>query len=132
MKNTVINKETVIINLIMSSGKSAWEKGVTAYAVELLNTIEDNDMPMKVPEMFRDFQEILLDGSEDWYHYSHEKRSIVSNEEIATRLTPPSKLKRGNYTNPPNSWESWLDVQARALGQACVKLYEAMHYKNMD
>lgn len=49
--------------------------------------------------------------------------SLIYDADIAGRLCCPSELKKTrNGERRPNSREEWLDVQARALYQACNRL----------
>ena len=90
--------------------RSAWDKGVLAYALELLDAYE----PQTVTK------EGLLNGATDWSAYSYGGGSSIYDADIAEQLCTPSELKkkRGGELLP-NAAETWLDVQARALGQAC-------------
>ena len=88
--------------------RGAWQTAVKIYALELLEEMEGDFSSAK-----------LLNGADNWRHYSHGGSALIYNRDIAERLCPPSELKRkrGGYL-PPNSNESWLDCQARALSQA--------------
>jgi hypothetical protein len=94
--------------------KSAWNKGVTAYALELLEDVADNEEVTK---------ERLLNGASDWNQYSWGGSSLIYDEDIAKRLCTPSELKKTrNGERKPNASEEWLDTQARALYQACNRI----------
>lgn len=89
--------------------KSAWTKGVELYAQELLESIEGKPVS----------KEALLNGAKDWSEYSKGGCALIYDADIAERLCTASELKRKKGGDmPPNSQESWLDVQARALFQA--------------
>lgn len=97
--------------------RSAWSKGVIAYALELLdNLAELAPDDLADPETVR---RVLLNGASDWEQYSYGGCALIYDSDIAERLCTSSKLKhcRGGELNP-NSRENWLDVQARALLQA--------------
>lgn len=103
--------------------RSAWDKGVKSYAFDLLNKYEEyceyegRLLPLT--------EETLLNGASDWYSYSCGGCSFIYDFDIANRLCTPSELSRTNSgKKAPNSRESWLDVQARALTQACALLLE--------
>jgi hypothetical protein len=91
-----------------SPAKSAWQKGVKEYALELLEELEGDYTAEK-----------LLNGAENWKAYSYGGCSLIYDTDIAERLCSPSELKRtkGGERQPSGS-ETWLDVQARALSQA--------------
>lgn len=103
---------TTIENVKM---RSAWDRGVKEYALEMLEYIQDD-----YPEITREnAKEILLNGASDWHQYSYGGCSLIFDNEIAERLCCPSELKRKKGGElPPNNCEEWLDVQARALRRA--------------
>ena len=97
------------------AGRSAWSRGVQAYAVELVESLSDDaDLSNEVI-----LQKALLNGASSWQQYSEGGCSLVYNADIAERLCSPSELKRvRGGDSAPNSRETWIDVQARALWQA--------------
>lgn len=111
--------------------RSAWSKGVTVYAIELLENLEEaiNDgyfdpEDLEAPKLLN---KALLNGAEDWSAYSWGGSSLIYNEDIASRLCCPSELKKNrNGERKPNNREEWLDVQARALFQASNRLKKAI------
>lgn len=110
--------------------RSAWDRGVQAYALELLDNYDEyvryaaNDGG-EVPELS---EATLLNGAAGWSQYSWGGSSLIYNQDIAERLCSPSELKRVTNKNGlrdyPNSREHWLDVQARALYQAANRVAE--------
>ena len=101
---------------------SAWVKGVREYAIELL---EETD---GIPTDGQSINNCLLCGAADWKQYSYGGYALVYDEDIAKRLCCPSELKRNrNGERNPNSRETWLDVQARALHQAAIMIRYAWH-----
>ena len=55
--------------------------------------------------------------------YSYGGCSLIYDSQIAERLCTPSEFKKKDGGRlAPNSKESWLDVQTRALYQACVRI----------
>lgn len=109
----------IIAELNTRKDRSAWDKGVTAYATELAESLGNWE---KQPESIAELKEMMLNGASDWNAYSWGGSSLIYNQEIAERLCSPSELKRVTNKNGlrdyPNSRENWLDVQARALNQA--------------
>ena len=100
--------------------RSAWNKGVTLYTLEMLDDVAENiDYSGKEPETRVELKALALNGAESWDQYSWGGSSLVYDCNIAERLCTPSELKktRGGERRP-NSQEEWLDVQARALYQA--------------
>ena len=103
--------------------RSAWSRGVKSYAVELLDELAENIQGGYIDPEDLDspalLKKALLNGAADWNQYSWGGCSLCYDCQIAERLCTPSeyKRKRGGELQP-NSQETWLDVQARALSQA--------------
>ena len=114
------NYEYIKQKLETRKDRSAWDKGVTIYALELLDEIKESiDYNGKEPETMEELKKIALNGAENWDEYSWGGCSLIYNGDIAERLCTPSELKKTqNGERRPNSREEWLDVQARALRQA--------------
>ena len=104
--------------------RSAWNKGVTLYALELVEELEERaEYEGRNPEAGKECREWMLNGAQDWDQYSRGGRSLIYDSDIAERLCCPSKLKRTrNGERRPNSREEWLDTQARALYQAANRV----------
>ena len=113
----------ILTDLISSfQYRSAWDKGVHKYALELLEDIDDHQKPTK---------ESLLSGASSWFEYSQGGCSLIWNEDIAERLCTPSELKRSNHGDRnPNRNENWIDCQARALRQASKRILRVAN--NLD
>ena len=102
---------------------SAWSKGVKAYALDLLEVLEEsiqgdwfNDTDILSPNLLR---KELLNGAADWLEYSEAGNALIYDKDIAERLCTPSELKRKKGGRlQPNSKETWIELQARALYQA--------------
>lgn len=93
--------------------KSAWQRGVKEYALELLIKHEDY-----YGEVYPSLEQ-LLNGAQDWKQYSFGGNACIYDGDIAARLCTPSQFERSNEgERRPNARESWLDVQARALSEA--------------
>jgi hypothetical protein len=106
MNNTITEK------LNATKAASAWKKGVKDYALELVESAEAELTPENV-------QSVLLNGAKDWTQYSFGGCSWIFDADIAARLCAPSDLKKKKGgALQPNTRETWLDVQARALSQA--------------
>lgn len=104
--------------------RSAWDKGVNSYALELVEELKERaEYEGRSPESEKECREWMLDGAADWSQYSWGGCSLIYNSDIAERLCCPSELKETrNGERRPNSREEWLDVQARALYQACNRV----------
>jgi hypothetical protein len=91
--------------------RGAWKKAVQSYALELLEDIEDHTAPIT--------DDLLRNGARTWQEYSYGGSALIYNADIAERVCSPSELRRRrNGDLPPNTRETWLDCQARALRQA--------------
>lgn len=111
--------------------RSAWDKGVTEYALELLEelAVAVRDGCVTADDLNRPGgkQAAMLNGADGWKAYSWGGCSLIYNSDIAERLCSPSELKRTrNGERRPNSREEWLDVQARALSQAAARAVRAI------
>lgn len=107
--------------------RSAWNKGVTAYALELVEQLGEqiNDGYFEELDLTesKKVRAALLNGAADWSQYSWGGSALIYNGDIAERLCNPSELKKTrNGERRPNSREEWLDVQARALFQAANRV----------
>lgn len=93
-----------------NKARSAWDRGVMEYAKELISNIPDGFAPT---------EKMLLNGAENWNQYSYGGCTLICNHDICERLCPPSEIKRKKHGDlDPNIYETWIDVQARALKQA--------------
>ena len=119
--------EEIKKNLENRKDRSAWDKGVTVYALELLDEVaEQIDYSGKEPETRAELKALALNGAKGWSQYSWGGSSLIYDCDIAARLCTPSELKKTkDGERRPNSREEWLDVQARALSQAFSRLLTA-------
>ena len=129
MKNNIF--DAIREELEAMDKRSAWNRGVTAYALELVDDLEEfadggyfDVDDLNAPKVL---EKTMLNGASDWNHYSWGGCSLIYNGDIAERLCTPSELKRtrgGQWR--PNSREEWLDTQARALFQASNRVRKAV------
>ena len=107
--------------------RRAWDKGVTAYAVELLDKYQKRaEFEGREAASRKELEEWILNGASTWSKYSWGGFALVCDRDIEQRLCSPSELKRTrNGERCPNSREEWLDVQAIALAQAAKRLINA-------
>ena len=110
--------------------RSAWDKGVTLYAWDLLDEIQKRtNYEHKEPENAAELKAYALNGAESWERYSWDGSALIYNGDIAERLCSPSELKKTrNGERRPNSREKWLDTQARALFQAYNRIQRIFQY----
>lgn len=111
--------------------RSAWDKGVKEYALEMLEDMENERKLAKETDMAvypATLEAELLNGAMNWKQYSWGGCSLVYDVQIAKRLCSPSELKKTrNGERQPNASEQWLDVQTRALYQAENMIYACIH-----
>lgn len=123
--------DKVAAELEAQEDRSAWGRGVNAYALELLEELRERAAyEGRNPEPGKECREWMLNGAQDWNQYSWGGSSLIYDGDIAERLCTPSELKKTrNGERRPNSREEWLDTQARALTQACnrvARLYRSI------
>lgn len=118
LSNEIANRKT----------RSAWERGVTSYALDLLQTLrEEYDRNTRNGEPTKADECALLNGADSWGGYAWGGNGLCYNYAIAERLCNPSELKKTNDGElRPNRREEWLDVEARALYQAAGILLKAI------
>ena len=99
----------------LKPGRSAWNRGVHAYAVELVEGLESSaDLSNE-----RLLRKAMLNGADDWQQYSEGGCALVYDADIAERVCSQSELKRvRGGERQPNARENWIECQARALAQA--------------
>lgn len=115
-----ITEITAIIEA--TNPRSAWNRGVKTYALELLKELPRNVEYGTIESLEAD----LLNGARDWSQYSWGACSLIYNEDIARRLCTATELKNTrNGERRPNPSEDWLDTQARALNQAAMVIARA-------
>ena len=106
----------------LKPARSAWQRGVHAYAVELVESLADSaDLSNETL-----LSKALLNGASDWQQYSEGGCALVYDADIAERVCSKSELKRvRGGERPPNSRENWIECQARALSQASALVRRA-------
>lgn len=121
------NIEKLYQSIESEKQRSAWDKGVTKYALELVEQLGDQINGGYFEELdlteSKKVRAALLNGAANWSQYSWGGCSLIYDSDIAERLCSPSELKKTrNGERRPNSREEWLDTQARALFQAANRV----------
>jgi len=99
------------------NSRIAWNNGVKEYAVMIIENFNDEDF--KDVSTREELKKILLNGADNWYQYSYGGCALIDDTDIAETICTPSELKRKKVGElQPNRYETWLDVQTRALKQA--------------
>lgn len=120
-----MKKSEVVANIRNTTARAAWNKGVKAYALDLLAELAE--LPDEIPAAPRDIKALMLNGASDWTEYSYGGCALIYDGDIAERLCTPSELRRTHGgERRPNGREEWLDTQARALSQAAQLIYRSL------
>ena len=104
------NQDVIFEKIKHLNPRSAWNRGVVEYALELVHDVNFGE---EITE------KKMLKGAKDWKQYSYSGSALIWDELICRRLCTPSEIKKTrNGERKPNKYETWMDVQARALYQA--------------
>ena len=121
MVTTIIcNPETLAtLRGIISEARarSAWSRGVNAYALDILDSLEEYaNYEFENNGVFPPLSESLaLNGANDWFHFAAGGCGLIYDAAIASRLLTPSELR---------AWEAgrrsfdFIALEGRALFQA--------------
>ena len=108
-----MTKQELLKKIEETKCRSAWQRGVKEYALEMAENFDN------MPENTAELKSMCLNGAGDFVVLSYGGGYLVYDEDICERLCNNTEKKRTNYgEKQPNSRESWLDVQSRALYQA--------------
>ena len=112
--------------------KSAWNNGLKQYMRDFIDYDDILFDKLVKSQNFDEFKQILLNGANSWTHHSWSGCSLCYNYDILKRLFPANIIKRYQNCSMVNGMEL-LDIQAKALNQACKKLYNIMFvYSQLD
>lgn len=116
--------EVIAAVLNAQKTRSAWNAGVTRYALDLCEDLNERiEYEGRNPANADELEQWLLNGAANWKQYSWGGSALIYNGDIAQRLCTPSELKKTrNGEKRPNRDEEWLDTQARALFQAAARI----------
>lgn len=123
-KNMLSITEKITAELNNRKDRSAWDKGVNVYALELVEELSERiACEKREPANPQELRAWMLNGAASYEAYSYGGCSLICDCDIAERLCAPSELKKTrNGERRPNRAEEWLDVQARALVQASRRI----------
>ena len=129
--STIIDMVDHLVSIRKNATRSAWNRGLTAYAAELTEGLREaveggyfDPDDLSAPRLV---ERELLNGASDWSQYSWGGCSLIFDRQIAERLCTKSELRQTrNGERKPNRREEWLDVQTRALYQASALVVDAL------
>ncbi len=105
--------------------RSAWNRGVNAYALELIEKLKESIKyaDHNEPELPYISEAAMLNGAHNWQQYSDGGCALIYEGDIAARLCTASEIYRykGGKGAPAGGW---LTVQARALKQAAARILD--------
>lgn len=101
-----------------------YSKAVHMYALDLLSKLEENlSYDESGIDSMDDLKKKLLNGADNWSHYSWGGCSLVYDYDIAKRVCTPSEFKRKREgALSPRRGAEWLDIQAGCLKIAAYKI----------
>lgn len=112
----VTKKQLLQAIINYKTSNSVWAKAVKNDALDLIMSNVNNDDDLCNEALLK---KALLNGADNWTHYSYSGCALCYDCDIAKHYCTKSELKKtDNGRKAPNSRETWLDVQARALFQA--------------
>lgn len=98
--------------------RSYWRQGVEKYIDSIIYERYAGERYVDI-----DNPEVFLNGAKSWREYSYSGNALIYDQDIAMRLCTPSEYaKKKEGILPPNGFETWLDVQARALAHAYISI----------
>ena len=122
MKATANNIQAVANKVNNTKTRSAWSRGVKAYALDILASFEESRQWCEANgESVPELDEVTaLYGADNWQHWAEGASGLSASFDIMCRLCPPSEIKKGVRCI------NWLEVEARAAHQAWRMIAEAV------
>lgn len=112
------NLETLRGIISASRGRSAWSRGVNAYALDILDSLED------IADFYKHYygefpplsESLALNGAANWKYYAAGGCGLVYTSAILERLCTPSELRRLSRSSRCDI--DAIEIEGRALFQA--------------
>ena len=129
MKATAKNIQAVTNEVNNAKTRSAWSKGVQAYALDILANFEEwqkfnESEGLECPELD---EVTALNGAQDWSAWAYGGCGLCYDSYIAERLCTPSELRKlDGGARIPAGAATWCDIEARAAYQAWQMIAEAV------
>ena len=109
------------------SPRSAFDKASRSFALDLLDKYDElcdwcDSEGKECPPFCLD---TALNGARDWKEYCYGGNGLIYDTDIAEALCTPATLKRvKNGTIPPNSCDTWMDLQVRVYYLSLIHISE--------
>lgn len=129
MKATDTNIQAVRKAIEARKQRSAWSRGVKAYALDILASFEESRQWCEANgESVPELDEVTaLNGANNWVMWAYGGCGLVYDAYIAERLCTPSELKKlHGGARVPAGAATWCDIEARAARQAWRMIAEAV------
>ena len=129
MKATKANIQAIRKTIEARKERSAWSKGVKAYALEILASFEEwSKYNEEGGESLPELNEVTaLNGAQDWSAWAYGGCGLCYDAYIAERLCTPSELRKlDGGARVPAGAATWCDIEARAARQAWRMVAEAV------
>lgn len=132
MKATAQNIQAVSNEVMNNKTRSAWSKGVKAYALDILTKFEEWQKLNELEglECLELDEAKALNGASDWSSWAYGGCGLFYDAYIAERLCTPSELRKLQYKTggmrTPAPCTNWLDIEARAARQAWQMIAKAV------
>jgi hypothetical protein len=129
MKATAKNIQAVTNEVNNTKARSAWYRGVKAYALEMLERFEEwREWDEQNGESVSELDErTALNGARDWRAWAYGGCGLCYDAYIAERLCTPSELRKlDGGARVPSGVDTWCDIEARAARQAWRMIAEAV------
>ena len=125
--------DTIRAELNARHDRSAWNKAVTLYALDMLEGIQCRANERKrFPVDDAELEQWALNGASCWEQYSSSGCSLCYNANIAARFCAQSMYKcKPEGASEPGNGQTWLDVQTDALKQACLRICRICRFTGM-
>lgn len=129
MRATAKNIQAVSNEVMSNKTRSAWSKGVKAYALDILANFEEwqkfnESEGLECPELD---ERTALNGASNWSSWAYGGCGLVYDAYIAERLCTPLELRKlDGGAKVPAGAATWCDIEARAARQAWQMIAEAV------
>ena len=130
---TTADIEKALEKVMATSPRSAWCRGVKAYAVELLEEIQEaidwNEEHGKGAESYTpsELEKLALNGARNWTEFSEGGCALVYTADIVERLCTPSEIRMFRDGKRSVLFRCHcLEWQSRALWQAFRLILDAV------